>query len=229
MTNATSPARRVMLIAAGAALLAGAACFFAGLATSPPEVDETKASYLRSLAADPFTTQLSALLLHYGNLLMGAGLFAVPLLVRGRRGAVLTVVGALAGALGLLQMSGALLSDWFHMEIGRNLPIEQAVLVSDKVLAHPAEQLAFNPGPLVSLALLVTFIGLARAGVVGWWAVPAVVVGYAGMLFMPYDTPILPAVGTLPMLAAMGFAGWRVLGRSRVAGGRPVLSPAEAG
>ncbi|HTJ36060.1 MAG TPA: hypothetical protein VL738_22805 [Dactylosporangium sp.] len=217
MTNTNSPAKRVMQIAAGTALIAGAASFFAGLATSPPQGDDSKATYLHSLAADPFTTQLSALLLHYGNLLMGVGLLAVPLLVRGRRGGVLTVIGALLGALGLIEMSGALMSDWFHMELGRNLPIEQAVTVSDKVLAHPALQLAFSPGPLVSLALLLTFVGLSRAGVVGWWTVPAIVAGYAGLLFMPYDTPVLPAVGTLPMLATLAFAGTRVLGRARVA------------
>ncbi|GAA2362920.1 hypothetical protein [Dactylosporangium salmoneum] len=216
MTNTNSPAKRVMYIAAGVALVAGAVSFFAGLATSPPQADDSKATYLRSLAEDPFTTQLSALLLHYGNLLMGAGLLAVPLLVRGRRGAVLTAVGALLGALGLIEMSGALLSDWFHMELGRNLPVDQAVAISDKVLAHPAQQLAFTPGPLVSLALVLTFVGLARAGVVGWWTVPAVVLGYVGLLFMPYDTPILPAVGTLPMLAAVAFAGRRVLGRASV-------------
>jgi len=228
MTNEHSPAKRVMMIAAGAALIAGAACFFAGLASSPPQAAEDKASYLRSLAADPFTTQLSALLLHYGNLLMGVGLLAVPLLVRGRRGAALTATGALLGALGLVEMSGALLSDWFHMELGRSLPIEQAVLVSDRVLAHPAEQLAFNPGPLVSLALLLTFAGLARAGVLGWWTVPAVVAGYAGLLFMPYDMPILPAVGTLPMLAVVALAGRRVLGRSRVAAYEEAPAPALA-
>ena len=103
---------------------------------------------------------------------MGVGPLALPLLVRGRRGSVMTLVGALLGALCLMEMSGALLSDWFHMEIGRNLPVEQAVALSDKVLAHPAQQLAFSPGPLVSLALLLTFAGLARAGVSagGRWA-----------------------------------------------------------
>ncbi|MGI5239436.1 hypothetical protein [Dactylosporangium sp. CA-139066] len=215
MTNTNSPAPRVMQIAAGAALIAGAASFFAGLATSPPQGDDSKVTYLHSLAANPFMTQLSALLLHYGNLLMGAGLLAVPLLVRGRRGGVLTLIGALLGALGLIEMSGALMSDWFHMEMGRNLPAEQAAALSDKILAHPALTLAFTPGPLVSLALVLTFVGLSRAGVIGWWSVPAVVLGYAGLLFMPYDTPILPAVGTLPMLAVMVFAGTRVLGRLR--------------
>ena len=88
----------------------------------------------------------------------------------------------------------------------------------EKMLARfvaPAEQLAFNPGPLVSLALLVTFIGLARAGVVGWWTVPAIIIGYAGMLFLPYSTPILPALGALPMLAVLALAGWRTIVRVR--------------
>lgn len=217
MDNATNPANRVLPYAAGVSLIAGAAFFFAGLATSPPSTGDDKGAYLQSLAADPFQTQLSALLLHYGNLLMGVGLLALPLLVRGRRGSVVTLVGALLGALCLIEMSGALLSDWFHMEIGRNLPVEQAVALSDKVLAHPAQQLAFSPGPLVSLALLLTFAGLARAGVIGWWSLGAIVLGYAGLLFMPYDTPILPALGTVPMLAVMVVAGLRVIARTRVA------------
>jgi hypothetical protein len=212
----TDTARRVLPVIAGGALIAGAAMFFAGLATSPPADGDTKAEYLASLARDPFLTQLSALLLHYGNLLMGVGLLAVPLLVRGRRGSVVSLVGALLGALGLLQISGSLLSDWFHMELGRNLPLDQAAMISDQVLAHPAEQLAFNPGPLVSVALLITFVGLARAGVVGWWTVPAIIAGYAGMLFLPYSTPILPAVGAVPMLAVLALAGWRTIARTRM-------------
>ncbi|GAA1525831.1 hypothetical protein GCM10009827_048230 [Dactylosporangium maewongense] len=222
MNEHATTAHRVLPYAAGTSLIAGAVLFFAGLATSPPSTGDDKASYLQSLAADPFQTQLSALLLHYGNLLMGVGMLALPLLVRGRRGSVMTLVGALLGALFLTEMSGALLSDWFHMEIGRNLPVEQAVALSDKVLAHPAQQLAFSPGPLVSLALLLTFVGLARAGVIGWWSLAGIVLGYAGLLLMPYDTPILPAVGTLPMLAVMAFAGLRVIERARITAPEPV-------
>jgi hypothetical protein len=62
--------------------------------------------------------------------------------------------------------------------------------------------------------LLPTFAGPARAGVVGWWTVPAVAAGHAGLLLMPYDTPILPAVGTLPLLAVVALAGRPVLGRT---------------
>ncbi|WP_248959698.1 hypothetical protein [Sphaerisporangium perillae] len=215
MNNNTSPAKQALPIAGGVSLIAGAAFFFTGLATSPPASGDGKAEYLQSLAADPFQTQLSALFLHYGNLLMGVGLLALPFLVRGRKGSIVTIVGALLGALGLLETSGSLLSDWFHMEIARNLPIDQAVALSDKVLAHPAQQLAFNPGPLVSLALLITFVGLARAGVLGWWTVPSIVLGYAGLLFMPYDLPILPAVGTIPMLAVLAAAGLRLISRTR--------------
>jgi hypothetical protein len=35
-------------------------------------------------------------------------------------------------------------------------------------------------------------------------------------LFLPYSVPILPAVGTTPMLAVMVVAGVRVIARARV-------------
>ncbi|WP_203994512.1 hypothetical protein [Virgisporangium aurantiacum] len=221
MTNTMTPpvttsVHRLLGYAAGGSLIAGAAAFFAGLATSPVQNGDSKIAYLESLARDPFQTQLSALFLHYGNLLMGVGLLAVPLLVRGRRGSVVTLVGALFAALGLIQNSGALLSDWFHMEIGRGAPPEMGAAISDRVLAHPAVTLAFNPGPLIAIALLVTFAGLARAGVLGWWTLPAIVAGYAGLLMLPYDVPILPALGTVPMLAVLGAAGARVISRARL-------------
>jgi membrane protein implicated in regulation of membrane protease activity len=49
--------------------------------------------------------------------------------------------------------------------------------------------------------------------VVGWWSVPAFVAGYAGMLFLPYSAPILPALGVLPLMAVLAVTGWRVLAR----------------
>jgi len=52
--------------------------------------------------------------------------------------------------------------------------------------------------------------------VVGWWTVPAIIAGYAGMLFLPYSTPILPAVGAVPMLAVLALAGWRTIARTRM-------------
>ena len=45
---------------------------------------------------------------------------ALPLLVRGRRGWLPTLIGALLSALALFGTSGALFSDWMHMELARN-------------------------------------------------------------------------------------------------------------
>lgn len=213
-----SPAQRALAVAGGVALIAGPALFFAGLATSPVQDGLDKASYIESLARDSMLTQVSAVLLHYGNLLMGAGVLALPWLVRGPRGAVATVIGALLAAAALLANSGALFADWMHLELGRSLELADAADVSDAVLGHPLFQLSFGIAPLISLGLIVAAIGLVRAGVLGWWSIPAIVAGYAGMLFLPYSMPLLPALGTLPMLAVLVVAGARVFGRVRAMG-----------
>lgn len=36
------------------------------------------------------------------------------------------------------------------------------------------------------------FMGLARAGVVGCWSIPAIIAGYAGTLFLPSSISVLP-------------------------------------
>ena len=65
---------------AGAALPAGAVLFAAGILSSPIATGDDRASYLESLGRDPGLTQLSAVLLHYGNLFLGVGALALPLL-----------------------------------------------------------------------------------------------------------------------------------------------------
>ncbi|WP_395245546.1 hypothetical protein ACGGZK_06955 [Agromyces sp. MMS24-K17] len=201
--------------AGGVALLAGPALFFAGLATSPVQEGEDKASYIASLAADPALTQLSAVLLHYGNLLMGAGVLALAWLVRGKRGAIPAVIGALLASLALLVNSGALYADWMHLELGRRLDPVTGAAISEAVYAHLPFQLSFQLSPLIAVGLIVAAIGLLRAGVMGWWTIPAVVAGQVGMLFLPYSMPLLPALGVTPLLAVLVVAGLRVLGRVR--------------
>ncbi|WP_394553184.1 hypothetical protein ACDF64_02310 [Agromyces sp. MMS24-JH15] len=208
-------AHRALAVAGGVALVAGPALFFAGLATSPVQEGIDKASYIESLARDSVLTQVSAILLHYGNLLMAFGVLALPWLVRGVRGAIPAVAGSLLAALALAGNSGSLFADWMHLELGRALALDDAAAVSDAVYSHPMFQLSFGIAPLISLGLLVAVVGLVRAGVIGWWAIPAIVVGYAGMLFLPYSLPLLPALGAAPMLAVLVVAGVRVFGRLR--------------
>jgi hypothetical protein len=212
---AANPAPRVLSRLAGCALPLGAAAFVAGILTSPIATGDDRASYLESLGRDPSLTELSAVLLHHGNLLLGAGALALPLLVRGRRGWALALVGALLSALGLLSTSGALMTDWYHMELARQLPIEQAVGVSEAVLSAPLQQLCFGLDPLLALGLPLLLVGLCRAGVLGWWAVAAVVAGTVLLPFSPAQGNAVPAMAFALIQLPLAVAGLRLVARSR--------------
>ena len=200
-------ARRLRLLAA-IALLLGAVLQLAGLASSHPEVSPGRVAYLAASAADPLRTQVSALLLHYAAVAMGLGLLVAPVLVRGRRGAVLTLLGSVLATVSLVNLSGAIFVDWVHLQLALDLPLEQGAALSDRMYDHPLLQAGFGLAPLIAVGLVLAVVGLARGRVVGWWTVPAVVVGYAGMLFLPYSTPVLPALGSLPMLAVLARIAW---------------------
>jgi hypothetical protein len=216
VADAANPAPRVLSRIAGAALPIGAAAFAAGILTSPIATGDDRASYLESLGRDPALTELSAVLLHYGNLLLGVGALALPLLVRGRRGWLPTLVGALLSALALLGTSGALFSDWMHMELARNLPIDQAAAISEQVLGAPLQQLCFGLDPLLLLGLPLVVFGLCRAGVLGWWALGAVVVGTVLLPFSPAQGNLVPAAAFVLIQLPLAVAGIRLIARARL-------------
>ncbi|MGY2081547.1 hypothetical protein [Modestobacter sp. SYSU DS0657] len=213
-----APAARVLSRLAGGALPAGVAAFAAGILTSPIAEGDDRASYLESLGRDPALTQLSAVLLHHGNLLLGVGVLALPLLVRGRRGWLVSLVGAVLSALGLLSTSGALFTDWFHMEMARALPLDQAVGISERVLSAPLQQLSFGLAPLLALGLPLLVLGLCRAGVLGWWTMACVLVGTVLLPFSPAQGNVVPAVAFVLIQLPLAVAGLRLVGRSRLVG-----------
>ena len=215
--EATSPAPRVLTRLAGAALPAGAVLFAAGILTSPIATGDDRASYLEALGRDPGLTELSAVLLHYGNLLLGVGAIALPLLVRGRRGWLPALIGALLSALALLGTSGALFSDWMHMELARSVAMDQAVTVSENVLSAPLLQLCFGLDPLLLLGLPLVVFGLARAGVLGWWALASVVAGTVLLPFSPASGNVVPAVAFVLIQLPLAVAGIRLIARARIA------------
>jgi hypothetical protein len=214
--EATSPAPRVLTRLAGAVLPAGAVLFAAGILTSPIADGDDRASYLESLGRDPGLTQLSAILLHYGNLFLGVGALALPLLVRGRRGWLPTLIGALLSALALFGTSGALFSDWMHMELARNVAMDQAVTVSENVLSAPLFQLAFGLDPLLLLGLPLVVFGLCRAGVLGWWALGSVVAGTVLLPFSPPTGNLVPAAAFVLIQLPLAVAGIRLIARARL-------------
>src|SRR3712207_698662 len=161
-----------MMRLGGGSLVAGATLFLAGAVTSPSQESESLASYIVALGRDPALTQWSALLFHYGNLLLGAAAVLLPFLVRGRRGRAVTTAGALMMALGFANTSGALLSDWWIMETAQRLPPAGAQALTEAVLGAPLLALWTGVQDIALIGVVVALAGLARAGVLRWWLVP---------------------------------------------------------
>ncbi|MGY1694796.1 MULTISPECIES: hypothetical protein [unclassified Geodermatophilus] len=203
-----------MLTLAGGALVAGSLLYVAGLATSPPADSMADADYIASLARDEGQTALSALLLHYGNMALGLAWLAAPALVRGRRGRVPTIVGALMSAIGLVTVTGLVLYDFWTGGIGRELPADTALALFSSVQGQAAVGVVGTVTLFGLLGPLVGYAGLARAGVIGWWVLlPAVaaLVASAVLTFTPLLYAGFALVGAVPAVVV----GLRMLQRRR--------------
>lgn len=202
---------------AGGLLIAGPALTFAGMLTSPSQDGPGTADYIESLTRDDTMTQVSAMFLHYSNMLTGVGLLVVPLLVRGARGRVLTLIGVLSAALTMLNISGALKDDWWRMELGNQVPMDVAVKISDAVDASALLSPWRDVAMLGFLGLLLLYIGLARAGVLGWWASGVYVVALVGMFTVPVSLTLVYGLVFTALFAPLAVVGVRAIRRARLA------------
>ena len=201
----------------GGALVAGTALFLAGMITSPAADSHSLGDYITSLARDSVLTQTSALLLHYGNLLIGTGALVLPFLVRGARGRIVTIVGALLVTLGFLNTSGAVLSDWWNMEVGRQLPLDRAVSVAQAVLDAPGLMAWKGLQDIGLIGVVIVLAGLARAGVVRWWLVPVPLVFMAAAFAVPLSLPLLVSAVIALALAPLAAVGVLTVRRAGLA------------
>ncbi len=208
--------RSVMPVAAGLALVAGPLLWSAGMFTSPPTEIFTDATYIASLAKDSTLTQVSALFLHYGNLLIALGILAAPGLVRGGRGLKMVVAGSLATALGFANVSGMILSDWWNYSTGTHLSSEQAVEIFRTVKESSMLWMWDGTEPFALVGPLLVFAGLARAGVLSWWTMALFVGGFAGLMALGSAAPLLAAVAVLVGFGPFAMVGLRLLQRSRI-------------
>ncbi|HEY7718516.1 MAG TPA: hypothetical protein VH915_07130 [Pedococcus sp.] len=211
-----SAAARVLPVAAGLALVAAPVLWSLGMVTSPPQDSMADADYITSLARDTTLTQASALFLHYGNLAIALGVLAAPALVRGARGAWATVVGTLLTCLGFANLSGMLLSDWFNASAGRALPLEQAVEVFRGVKEASMIWMWDGTEPLSLIGPLVLLVGLARAGVLGWWTIGLLAAGVVGIMVFAASAPVVIGAVVLVAFSPFALVGARVLGRTRL-------------
>jgi hypothetical protein len=204
----------LLLPIAGGALVVGSLLYVAGMATSPPQDSMADADYIAALARDEGRTALSALLLHYGNLVMGLAWLAAPALVRGVRGRVVTVVGALMSALGMVTVAGLVLSDFWTGGVGRLLEPGTALEVFTDVSGSAGMAVIGTVTLLGLLGPIVALIGLARAGVTGWWLLAPVVaalVASASLSFAPLPHAGFALLGAVPVV----LVGLRMIARSR--------------
>jgi hypothetical protein len=217
MTNtepaSTSPAIRGV---AATAFLAVPPLIVGGMLTSPPQADASSAAYLDSLAADPALSILSASLFHYGWLLLAVAAPAALILVRGVRGRVLTAVGVLATMLGAIQMSGLLFADWVNTTAPNLLGLDPAVRVFDAVSADPSMVVWLKSGVVLGLAgPALLMAGLARNGVIGWWAVPvAALPMIVGPMVGGFTGTVVGSVVALALYAPLFLVGARLLRRA---------------
>lgn len=215
--DARRAASRAMPVIAGAALLAGPVLWSLGMFTSPPADSMADADYIASLARDTTITQISALFLHYGNLAIALGVVAAPGLVRGLRGTWLAVVGAVLTAIGFANVSGMVFSDWWNASAGRALSSEQAVEVfrgvkeASLLWMWDGTELFSFVGPILLL------VGLARAGVLGWWTIALFIGGVAGLMAFGAGSPVLVAAMVLIGFSPFALIGLRLIQRSRLA------------
>lgn len=209
-------ARVAPLLAAGA-LVAGPLLWAGGILTAPPQASEADADYIASLARDLRMTEISALLLHYGNIAIGVGVLAAPALVRGAKGAWLALVGAVLTMIGFVNVSGMILADWWNASTGRQLTSEQAVAVFQGVKQSPLLFLWDGTMVFSLLGPILLFAGLARAGVVGWWTVPVFVAGAVGLMVLGAYSTVVTSALVLVGFAPFAIVGLRLVQRSRLA------------
>jgi hypothetical protein len=218
--EAADPARwsRALRLVGGVALVAGPLLFSAGMLTSPPQESFSDADYIAALSRDLTMTQLSALLLHYANVLIGLGILAAPSLVRGARGVRLVVLGSLATALGFVNVSGMLLSDWWNSSAGTVLEPEQAEAVFAHVKSASLLPLWDGTEILSTIGTVMVLAGLARAGVLGWWTIALLVSGVAALIVLGSTLPVLAAGAVLVGFAPFALIGMRLIQRHRLEG-----------
>lgn len=205
-----------MRLAGGLALVAGPLFFAAGMFTSPPQDSMADVDYIASLSRDVTMTQVSALFLHYANLLLGLGILAAPSLVRGARGLKLTVIGSLATALGMVNVSGMILSDWWNAAIGTLLPPDQAAEVFGFVKHESLFGLWNGTEMFSTLGTVLVLAGLARAGVLGWWTIALMIGGIAGLIVLGTGLPVLAAAALLVGFSPFALIGLRLVQRYRL-------------
>jgi hypothetical protein len=199
---------RLRRTAAGLTIVASGVIIFAGYLATPYGRSSAEIAQLRTVAAHPMQTQVAAVLLHFGYLLLVPTAFAlVHLARRGARrlsytGLVLSVLGA--------GLSGLLVTDFFSLALAQQLPLATAARVSEAAKQYGLGVLIAKPSALAAVLGLVLLAAAAwRARWVSWW--PAAVLFVGWVVAISGDTLVRAGVGSGLVLVGLAALGVRVL------------------
>jgi hypothetical protein len=192
-------------------LFAGAAGMLAGMAVTPWEPEDSAASMIQTISANALQGEVAPLFLHYGMVFLSASVLGLLPVVRHRA----VIWGRAAGLLafvGLVNLSGMLLVDWFAIALGQSgLPTADAVGILERS-ATPINMAAWQiPGLIgVYLGLPLFLLALWRNAFIPWWPAAAVAAFIIASVVLP---PTLPAsvLGAVPYAAALTYVGWKLL------------------
>lgn len=172
--------RRGFLIASP--VLAGLFAVVGAYADPAAGISGTKMFEIYS--ANPEPLQFKSLAFHWSYAFWIVPAFMAAAYVRGR-GAWLANVAAFLGFAGMTTLPGLLFIDWYDSAIGQLYGTEAVAAVGERMSETMWGIPAFTmPGMIgFMLALPLATIALWRAGVVRWWALAAVLGGYAAFMF----------------------------------------------
>lgn len=192
--------RRNLVVAAP--VLAGVFCVIG--AVFDPAAGLSGDEMMRLYAEHPEPLQLKSLGYHWAYAFwIGTALLVAPW-VRGR-GVTLGTIGAVLGFAGMTTLPGLLAIDWVDSAVGQLHGVEAVGQLHDHMDSTMWGLPVFMTPGLVGLALALSLAvaGLARAGVVRWWSLVAVIGAFA--VFTVSMATWWGAAGTLVLLTAFAW------------------------
>lgn len=200
---------RLARVTAGLCIAGAGALIFAGFVATPWQGSSATIATMRTYLAHPMQTQIAAVLLHFGYLLLIPAAFALARLARrgARRlshtGLVLSVLGA--------GLSGLLVTDFYELAMAQHLPLATAVSLADSTkhyaLGFGLIGLTSNVGAILGLVLLA--VAAWRARWVSWLPAAAILAGWV-VAFMG-NTLLFGGVGSGLVCVGLALLGARVL------------------
>jgi hypothetical protein len=215
---------------AGATLLTAPVLLFGAMVTTPPQDDSSLPSYLSSLARDWDRSILSANLYHYYWVALAIALPALLTLLRGDRGRTLASIGVAGTVLGAIQMSGLIFADWFNAAGPIVAGLDQAVAITERVNADPSMAIWLNSAKVFGILMpVLAFAGLARNGVIGWWAAPvALLPMVGGPIIGSFAGTVVGGLAGAACCAPLVMVALRLLSRTSPAVAAQEKTPAAA-